>query len=109
MKSVVQLTHSAQQQIEQILADNPNKLLRLGVNSKGCSGHSYTFDLIEDHELHPLDSVIHTGVVVCNRSMLRLIGSTLNWQVTKFGAHFEYNNPAVTHTCGCGTSVGFAS
>ena len=109
MKPVVSLTASAVEHVELILAANPSKLLRLGVNNRGCSGHSYTFELINESDQHPLDTVIHDGVVVCNRSLLKLIGSTLNWQETQFGAHFEYTNPAVTHTCGCGTSVGFAS
>lgn len=110
MKSPVALTPSAVERISAILEANQGKVLRLGVNNKGCSGHSYTFDLIEDTQVKKFDEIIQLGehkVAVDAGSLLKLIGSTLDWQTDKFGSKFVWHNPLVVNTCGCGESVAF--
>jgi iron-sulfur cluster assembly protein len=82
----------------------------LGVNNKGCSGHSYTFDLVQPQQIKKFDEVIKIediSVVVEASSLLKLIGSTLDWQTDRFGSKFVWHNPMVKNTCGCGESVGF--
>jgi len=110
MNNVIEITAAAQDQISTILQAHPGQVLVLGVNNKGCSGHSYTFDLQPDDQLHALDTQLTVGpykVAVQYHSLLKLIGSTLDYQVDQFGARFVWHNPAVKNTCGCGTSVGF--
>jgi iron-sulfur cluster assembly accessory protein len=110
MKQIIQITPAAQTQIVQILDNHPDHVLQLGVNNKGCSGHTYTFELIAPDQIKPLDDVIdilHHKVVVSAASVFMLIGSTLDHETNKFGSRFVWHNPAVKNTCGCGESVGF--
>ena len=110
MKSPISITDSAQDRIRQIQIQNPSSCLMLGVNNKGCSGHSYTFDLVQPQQIKKFDEVIKIediSVVVEASSLLKLIGSTLDWQTDRFGSKFVWHNPMVKNTCGCGESVGF--
>jgi iron-sulfur cluster assembly 1 len=110
MTSVVFVTPSAESQICAILDQNPNQWLKVGVNNKGCSGHTYTFDLIPARSHNKFDELISVGshtLVIDHKSVLRLIGSTLDWHSDRFGSKFVWHNPLVKNTCGCGESVGF--
>lgn len=110
MPPVIEITASAQAHIEQILSSHKGQALQLGLNSKGCSGNSYTFDLIDQNLIKKFDEVINldgASVVIPAVHVLKLLGSTLDWQEDKFGAKFVWTNPLVKNTCGCGESVGF--
>lgn len=110
MNHVVTITPAAAQQLILLYAQNPGQLLKLGVNNKGCSGHSYTFDWIEPDQVNKHDEhvqVEHITVIVDVKSMLKLMGSTLDYEQTVFHEKFVWHNPMVQHTCGCGESVGF--
>jgi iron-sulfur cluster assembly protein len=110
MKSPITLTTHAQERILAILEQQHNKCLLLGVNNKGCSGHSYTFDLIEPSQINKFDEVLQVmnhKVVISAHSVLKLLGSTLDWHTDKFGSRFVWHNPSVVNTCGCGESVSF--
>lgn len=110
MKPVVEITSSAHDRITEISMQNPGLMLKLGVNNKGCSGHSYTFDLIKADDINQFDEKItldHITVVIDGASMFKLLGSKLDWQTDRFGSRFQWSNPQVKHTCGCGESVGF--
>lgn len=110
MKQLIEITPAAQAHIHSLLHASPDKVLLLGVNNKGCNGHSYTFELIPKTDLHKLDAVLDVqGVQVGleNKSLLKLIGSTLDYETDLFGSKFVWHNPAVKNQCGCGESVGF--
>lgn len=110
MKTLVTISDSAAERIASILDQHPSKILRLGVNNKGCSGNSYTFDLIDAEQVKKFDEIVPIGqhkVAVDGGSLLKLIGSTLDWHTDKFGSKFVWHNPLVTNTCGCGESVAF--
>lgn len=110
MSHVIEITASAQAHIKQILSSHENQALCLGLNNKGCSGNSYTFDLVDVNLIKKFDEVIHLdgfSVVIPAAHVLKLLGSTLDWQEDQFGAKFVWTNPLVKNTCGCGESVGF--
>lgn len=110
MKEIIHITPAAQSQIVNILQNHSGHVLQLGVNNKGCSGHSYTFELIKPDQIQPLDEVLDIcghKVVIPSLSVLKLIGSTLDHESHQFGTRFVWHNPAVKNTCGCGESVGF--
>lgn len=109
-KQAIELTTNAENQILEILSDNNDKALMLGINNKGCSGHSYTFDLLDISMIKKFDEVIllnDVKIVVEANSLLNLLGSTLDYQHDMFGGQFVWTNPHVVNTCGCGSSVGF--
>lgn len=107
---MITITPAARDHIQQLLTQHEGQVLVLGVNNKGCSGHSYTFELKHEHELHKWDermSVNGHMVAIDGQSVLKLIHSTLDYQSDVFGSRFVWHNPAVKHMCGCGVSVGF--
>ena len=110
MKDIIHITPAAQTQIINILQNHAGHVLELGVNNKGCSGHSYTFELITSDQIKSMDEVIVIcghKVIVNAQSVFKLIGSTLDHETNKWGSRFVWHNPAVKNTCGCGESVGF--
>lgn len=110
MKPAIEMTPAAQKQLETLLANNPGKHVRVGLNNKGCSGQSYVWDLIDQSDIKKFDEKIdlcNGFLVIEASSILNLLGSTLNWHKAQFGEQFVWNNPNVKNTCGCGESVGF--
>jgi iron-sulfur cluster assembly protein len=79
--------------------------VRVGVKSGGCSGLSYdlTFDkskagedrLFEDNKVK---------ILVDKKSLLYLLGTTLEYSGGLNGKGFVFNNPNAQRTCGCGES-----
>ncbi len=85
--------------------DPTSAFVRVGVKSGGCSGLSYdlSFDaaqgesdqLFEDNEVK---------IVVDKKSLLYLVGTTLEYSGGLNGKGFVFNNPNANRTCGCGES-----
>lgn len=79
--------------------------VRVGVKSGGCSGLSY--DLKFDHALHTDDKLFEDNqvkILVDKKSLLYLIGTTLEYSGGLNGKGFVFNNPNAQRTCGCGES-----
>lgn len=109
MKSFLNISAAAEERLGEIFAQNPGKLLRVGLNNKGCSGHSYTWELV-DGRVNPDDSLLETcggQLVIDARSELMMFGSTLELEQDQFGSQLVWKNPNVVSQCGCGKSVGF--
>ena len=81
------------------------KLLRIAIGSKGCSGHSYEMNWVE--EAGPADErVTDKGVTVLvdRKATLFLIGTTMDYEVQLLSAGFTFTNPNEKGRCGCGES-----
>ena len=79
--------------------------VRVGVKSGGCSGLSY--DLSFDAEKHENDQLFEDNnvkIVVDKKSLLYLVGTTLEYSGGLNGKGFVFNNPNANRTCGCGES-----
>lgn len=79
--------------------------IRVGVDSGGCSGLSYT--LVFDNNLLPTDQVFEDKgikIVVDRKSFLYLAGTELDYTGGLNGKGFVFNNPNASRTCGCGES-----
>jgi len=80
--------------------------LRVGVRGGGCSGLAYAFDFatkIRDGRDLVFDFDGLT-VVVDDRSVKVLEGSTLDWETRLMGYGFKWRNPRAKAGCGCGES-----
>jgi len=77
----------------------------VGVKSGGCSGLSYElkFDKskLDDDKIYTDNSV---RILVDKKSLLYLIGTTLEYSGGLNGKGFVFNNPNANRTCGCGES-----
>ncbi len=82
-----------------------NSYVRVSVASGGCSGLSYKMDIVEQAQEGDKE-VVDQGVriLVDKKSLLYLIGTTLEYSGGLNGKGFAFNNPNASRTCGCGES-----
>lgn len=110
-RSIVNITDAAELYITNILQSNPGKSLKVGYDNKGCSGHKYTFELIDQDVAKPLDEKIQIKngtVIIPSENLLGLIGSTLDLVVDQFEQYLIWKNPLAVNQCGCGESFQLA-
>ncbi len=85
---------------------DPSKdYVRVGVKSGGCSGLSY--ELKYDQHLEQDDQLFEDNevrILVDKKSLLYLVGTTLEYAGGLNGKGFVFNNPNAQRTCGCGES-----
>ncbi|MFT3902342.1 MAG: iron-sulfur cluster assembly accessory protein [Niabella sp.] len=85
--------------------EDPSYFLRVSVVSGGCSGLSYQMDF--DNQSKPTDQVFEDNglkVVTDMKSLLYLLGTTLEFSEGLNGKGFYFNNPNAARTCACGES-----
>ena len=105
---VVTLTERAAERVREIIAktDKPVIGLRVGVKNGGCAGQEYVLEYAE--EANPLDEVVEdkgVTILVEPKAVLFLIGTEVDYEVSKLSAKFVFRNPNETDACGCGESV----
>ncbi len=102
----VSLTENAAKQIKKQLEKRGKGVgLKLGVRKSGCSGYAYTLDYSDAVESG--DEVFEGfGVkVIVQKNDLPLIdGIQLDYRREGINEAFQFNNPNVTGSCGCGES-----
>ena len=107
------ITDIAMKQLGQLCQqEGQEKLLRVGVRSGGCSGMSYTMDIISIENLQDDDQVYEytasnktTFKVVCDpKSLLYIYVMQLDFSTELIGGGFNFTNPNATQTCGSGSS-----
>jgi len=79
--------------------------IRVSVKGGGCSGLMY--DLGFDDEIKPVDKVFEDNgikILVDKKSLLYLLGTTLDFSDGLNGKGFQFINPNASRTCGCGES-----
>ena len=104
--------HIAEEAVEHVRrfaqqAGRPEANLRVAVKGGGCSGLTYTLDLVD--EPHQDDKIIEEHglqLYVDRKSYVFLAGTTLGYSGGLNGKGFVFDNPNAKTTCGCGTSFG---
>lgn len=103
---LMSVTDAAAERLRKLYASGEQgKLLRIGVNTKGCSGLSY--DMTWTDEPGPGDEVVKdrdVTVLVDRKASLFLIGTTMDYEVKALTAGFTFTNPNEKGRCGCGES-----
>ena len=105
---VVTLSDRAAERVREIMAkaEEPYAGLRVGVKNGGCAGQEYVLEYAEAGG--PLDEVVEdkgVTIFVEPKAVLFLIGTEIDYEVTKLAAKFVFHNPNETDACGCGESV----
>ena len=105
---VVSVTDRAAERVRDIVAhaDGPAEGIRIGIKKGGCAGMEYTIDLVRAPE--PGDDMVDIGggkVFVNPQATLFLLGTEMDFEVTKLRTGFVFRNPNQTSACGCGESV----
>ena len=106
---MIKVSPSAQEKVSQLMREegfNPAQdFVRVGVKSGGCSGLSY--DLSFDNSKSDQDRLFEDNqvkILVDKKSLLYLLGTTLEYSGGLNGKGFIFDNPNAERTCGCGES-----
>ncbi len=105
--AVITLTDSAAARVREIVSSRDGAAgIRVGVKKGGCAGMEYTIDLVTEPDAKD-DHVEHQGanVWVAPEAALFLLGTQMDFEVTKLRTGFTFNNPNQSSACGCGESV----
>ena len=79
--------------------------LRLGVKTTGCSGMAYVMEYADQVEEDDVVFEDHGVKVLINpRSLVYLDGTELDYAKEGLNEGFQFNNPNVKDSCGCGES-----
>ena len=105
---IVTLSDAAAARVREIMdkAEKPYAGLRVGVKNGGCAGQEYVLEYAEKAD--PLDEMVEdkgVTILVEPKAVLFLIGSEIDYEVSKLAAKFVFRNPNETDACGCGESV----
>ncbi|GAA5038039.1 iron-sulfur-binding protein [Marivirga lumbricoides] len=105
---MITVTDSAKNRLSKLKVEEghtPNHNVRVSVKGGGCSGLMY--DLSFDDSIKDGDEVFEdkgVKLLVDKKSMLYLLGTTLDFSDGLNGKGFQFINPNATRTCGCGES-----
>ncbi|WP_421935657.1 HesB/IscA family protein [Phenylobacterium sp.] len=105
---VVTLSDAAAQRVREIMvkAEKPYAGLRVGVKNGGCAGQEYVLEYAD--AANPLDEVVEdkgVTILIDPKAVLFLIGTVIDYEVSRLSAKFVFRNPNETDACGCGESV----
>jgi len=104
---MITLTDAAVERVKAILAkaETPAEGLRVGVKSRGCSGHSYFVEYASAPKKFE-DVVEAKGVKIFidPTSVMYLLGTEMDYVEDKLQSGFVFRNPNEKSRCGCGES-----
>lgn len=106
VKNVISVTVAASKQLKQILNENNSKAMFFNIKGGGCSGFEYSLkptnqSIMKGDEIYKEDGL---NIHVCGKSLIHVLGTTIDWKKDIMGNRFLFNNPMAQHSCGCGTS-----
>lgn len=105
---MISVTEKAKERITALRQEEghtENHNIRVSVKGGGCSGLMY--DLGFDEEIKPADQIFEdkgVKILVDKKSLLYLLGTTLDFSDGLNGKGFQFINPNASRTCGCGES-----
>ncbi len=105
---MIQVQDDAKKKLLSLMSDGSygeNAFVRVSVKGGGCSGLMYNLDFdtkFSDEDKSFEDKGIK--IVVDKKSMLYLVGTTLEYEGGLNGKGFSFSNPNASRTCGCGES-----
>lgn len=107
---VITLTDAAANRVNEIIGNAGAEALgiRVSIKKGGCAGMEYAVDLVTSENARAGDDMVeHAGakVWVDPAASLYLLGTEMDFEVTKLRTGFVFRNPNETSACGCGESV----
>jgi iron-sulfur cluster assembly protein len=112
-KAPITLTDAAAERVKNLMEKAPEDGilgLRVGINSKGCSGLSYVIEYAKERKKFE-DMVEEKGVklFIDPTAVMFILGSEMDYEEGKMFSGFVFNNPNETGRCGCGESFSVSS
>ena len=104
---VITISEQAYARMSVLLAkrDKPAAGIKVKIATKGCSGLSYKIEYADSKD--PLDTVVQCKdieVFIERKSLLFLIGTTMDYVEEELKSGFVFTNPNEKGRCGCGES-----
>ena len=101
------LTDAAADRVRALMAmrDHDGSFLRLGVETKGCSGLSYKMEYVQ--QARPLDEIVEdkgVRIYIDPKAVMFVLGTEVDYVEDKFQSGFVFRNPLEKGRCGCGES-----
>ena len=105
--NMITLTDAAAARVKTLMdkSDEPVLGLRVGINTRGCSGMSYVVEYAK--EQRKLEDVVEdkgVKIFIDPMAVMFLLGSEMDYVEDKFQSGFVFNNPNEKGRCGCGES-----
>ena len=104
---MISLTDAAAERVKRLVskADSAVLGLRVGINTRGCSGLSYVVEYAKEQKKFE-DVVEDKGVKIFidPTAVMFLLGSEMDYVEDKFHSGFVFKNPNEKGRCGCGES-----
>ncbi|GAB2187046.1 Fe-S cluster assembly scaffold SufA [Roseibium sp. LAB1] len=105
---VMTLTDAAAERVKELVENSDKNAigLRVGIKKGGCAGMEYTMEMVE--AARPGDDTVEdkgAKLFVDPSAVLFLLGTEMDFEVTKFRSGFIFKNPNEVSACGCGESV----
>lgn len=110
MIGALALTERAAAKIQEIKdAENiGDKLaLRVKVSGGGCSGFQHDFYFDEPQDGDNMFESRGLRLIIDQMSFMYMMGTEIDYVDGLSGPGFKFNNPNITGSCGCGSSVSF--
>ena len=107
-KQAVTLTDAAVRHVSKLMADSGKAGLRIGVKKGGCAGMEYVMDFVDS--VNDNDEVVEQDgarVVIEPMAQMFLFGTEIDYKTSLIESGFQFRNPNVVDSCGCGESVRF--
>jgi len=105
---LVSLTPSAVDRLKNQMHTADRSLVRIGLKRGGCAGMEYSMEFAEapdeTDELVEQDGV---RLAIAPAATMFLIGTEIDYRTGLLDSGFEFRNPNVSESCGCGESVKF--
>ena len=104
---MITVTTNALHQIKKLITSRENipAGIKVGINTKGCSGLSYTLEYVDQidvkDEVFQFDDI---KVFIDPKSSLFLIGTEVDYVEGELESGFRFVNPNEKGRCGCGES-----
>lgn len=105
MKAPIEITETAKEQLVKLIKGKSRKGIKIGIETKGCSGLAYTMTYTDQKD--PLDETVPIDDVflfIDPKAMMFIIGIEIDYVTTELEAGFIFNNPNEKGRCGCGKS-----
>ncbi len=105
---MIQVTDKAKERLIQLRKEEGHSaedIIRVAVQGGGCSGLMYQLDF--DSKIKEDDKIFEDQgikILVDKKSMLYIMGTTLDFSGGLNGKGFQFINPNASRTCGCGES-----
>lgn len=105
---MIHLSDSAAAEFRRLMTEKglSEGVIRVGVESGGCSGLQYSMDFADGTTPEDVVFDLENGLkVVCEReSLMYLDGLNVDFSSKLMGGGFRFANPNASRSCGCGTS-----